>query len=50
MAGGHALAAGWMALSTRRLAAGEYSTASLRQYYKQIWNCFYFEYAMYPFI
>lgn len=48
MIGGHALAAGWMLLSTLRLNAD--SVESLKQYYKQIWNCFYFEYAMYPFI
>ena len=48
MAAGHALAAGWLARATLRLKAD--STASLKAYYKEIWNCFYFEYAMYPFI
>jgi len=48
MVGGHALAAAWMARATMKLKPEE--TSSLKDYYKQIWNCFYFEYMMYPFI
>ena len=54
MVGGHALAAAWLLRSTRKLSAaggdGEPSKTSIKAYYKQIWNLFYFEYAMYPFI
>ena len=50
MAGGHALAAAWLVMSTSKLEAGEPSTKSIKGYYKQIWNLFYFEYMMYPFI
>ena len=45
---GHALAAGWLLRSTAKLKPD--SSASIKQYYKQIWNLFYFEYLMYPFI
>jgi len=50
MAGGHALAAAWLVKSTAKLEPGEPSTRSIKGYYKQIWNLFYFEYMMYPFI
>jgi len=53
MAGGHALAAAWLLYQTKQLKAGddaEPSTPQIKAYYKQIWNLFYFEYAMYPFI
>jgi homogentisate solanesyltransferase len=55
MAGGHALAACWLVAITRKLRAAtapgaQPSAAEIRAYYKQIWNLFYFEYAMYPFI
>ena len=45
---GHGMAAAWLVFSTSRLNPSEDS--SLRTYYKQIWNLFYAEYAMYPFI
>ena len=45
---GHGMAAAWLVFSTSRLKPNEDS--SLRTYYKQIWNLFYAEYAMYPFI
>jgi len=48
MAGGHALAAGVMATALAKLKPD--SVASLKAFYKRIWDCFYFEYAMYPFI
>jgi len=48
MAGGHLLAAGWLWRSHRRLDAS--SPASIKEFYKQIWNLFYFEYLLYPFI
>jgi homogentisate solanesyltransferase len=48
MVGGHALAAGWLLWSTKKLRPD--SSPSIKAYYKQIWNLFYFEYAMYPFI
>jgi len=48
MVGGHALAAAWLALSFRKLDTT--SMTSIKAYYKQIWNLFYFEYLMYPFI
>ena len=55
MAGGHALAACWLVAITRKLRAAtapgaQPSAAEIKAYYKQIWNLFYFEYAMYPFI
>ena len=53
--GGHALAALWLAKSTVTLQpslgkGSEEETPALKQYYKQIWNLFYFEYLLYPFI
>ena len=48
MVGGHALAAAWLARSASKLDAS--SETSIKGYYKQIWNLFYFEYLMYPFI
>jgi len=48
MVSGHAAAAVWLAISTIKLKAD--SAKSIKQYYKQIWNLFYFEYMMYPFI
>ena len=51
MAGGHAVAAAWLFRATRQLGGGDAPSAqSVKAYYKQIWNCFYFEYLMYPFI
>jgi homogentisate solanesyltransferase len=51
MAGGHALAAVWLVRSTKELGNEESpSMKSIKAYYKQIWNLFYFEYLMYPFI
>jgi len=48
MASGHALAACWLGLSWRKLNTE--SMASIKDFYGQIWNLFYFEYLMYPFI
>jgi len=48
MVGGHSAAAAWMAYSARKLDTS--SEASIKGYYKQIWNLFYFEYMLYPFI
>jgi len=48
MVGGHALAAAWLVKSWRALDAS--SVASIKTFYGQIWNLFYFEYLMYPFI
>ena len=48
MAAGHLLAAGWLGWSTAKLQPER--VESLKSYYKQIWNLFYLEYAMYPFI
>merc|ERR1712087_747774 len=48
MVSGHAFAAAWLARSWSRLDAS--SAASIKGFYKQIWNLFYFEYLMYPFI
>jgi len=48
MLSGHSLAAGWMAWSAKKFNAEK--AESIKAYYKQIWNLFYFEYAMYPFI
>jgi len=45
---GHAAAAVWMALSWKKLDPE--STPSIKKFYGQIWNLFYFEYLMYPFI
>lgn len=51
MAVGHAAAAAWLIKSTKQLGdAAEPSMQSMKAYYKQIWNLFYFEYLMYPFI
>jgi len=44
----HALAACWLVRSTVELQPEDPS--SIRKYYKQIWNLFYFEYLVYPFI
>lgn len=45
MIGGHAAAAVWLIVSTLKLKAEEVS--SIKEYYKQIWNLFYFEYLLY---
>jgi homogentisate solanesyltransferase len=54
MIGGHALAAAWLVrtvnLYLRPKDGGEIGEEGFRAYYKQIWNLFYFEYLMYPFI
>ena len=54
MIAGHAAAAAWLVRSAKKLQPatpdGEVTGEGLRAYYKQIWNLFYFEYAMYPFI
>ena len=48
MAPAHALLAAWLARSYRRLDPE--SSLSVKRYYKSIWDLFYLEYAMYPFI
>mmetsp|Transcript_21365 Transcript_21365/g.52459 ORF Transcript_21365/g.52459 Transcript_21365/m.52459 type:complete len:130 (+) Transcript_21365:938-1327(+) len=48
MVGGHALAAAWLAATALKLDPE--SAPSVKKYYKQIWNLFYFEYMLYPFI
>jgi len=48
MVSGHALAATWLARSWSQLDAS--SSGSIKRFYKEIWNLFYFEYLMYPFI
>lgn len=45
---GHLLAACWLGRSWKQLDAA--STSSIKTFYAQIWNLFYFEYLMYPFI
>ena len=42
------LAAGWLGLAWRRLEVA--SAASIKRFYGQIWNLFYFEYILYLFI
>ena len=48
MVPGHALAAALLTRSSVQLDTN--SSRSLQLYYQQIWNLFYFEYALYPFI
>jgi homogentisate solanesyltransferase len=48
MIAGHALAAGWLLYQSRALRPED--PVSVSAFYKQIWNLFYFEYALYPFI
>lgn len=48
MAAGHALAGAWLWRSHCKLEANE--PKSMKAFYKQIWNLFYFEYMLYPFI
>jgi homogentisate solanesyltransferase len=48
MAPAHLLAGGWLFKSWRKLDPS--STASVKKYYKRIWDLFYLEYIMYPFI
>jgi homogentisate solanesyltransferase len=45
---GHAAAAGWLLRSATKLDTS--SPVSIKAFYKQIWNLFYFEYLLYPFI
>ena len=45
---GHALAGAWLWRSHKQLDAS--SEASIKTFYAQIWNLFYFEYMLYPFI
>ena len=40
MAGGHALGAAWLVVSSAKLQPD--SASSLKSYYKQVWNLFYF--------
>lgn len=49
MVGGHALGALWLARSFSRLSEAP-EQAEIKEFYSQIWNCFYFEYMLYPFI
>lgn len=48
MAVGHALAGLWLALGFRKFEPD--SMASIKRYYKRIWDLFYLEYLMYVFI
>lgn len=48
MAGGHTVAAGCLLWSLAKLQPER--VESLKAYYKRIWDLFYLEYAMYPFI
>eukprot|EP00968_Pinguiococcus_pyrenoidosus_P009807 scaffold764_cov248-Pinguiococcus_pyrenoidosus.AAC.6 len=48
MIGGHALAAIYALWSRRKLKADD--GASIKLFYKRIWNMFYFEYALYAFL
>lgn len=48
MATGHVLAGLWLWRSHRALDAK--SPTSIKEFYKQIWNLFYYEYLLYPFI
>lgn len=48
MAIGHTFGAGWLLLGLLKLQPDR--TESLKKFYKRIWDLFYFEYAMYPFI
>lgn len=48
MVGGHAAAAAWLAFTISNLDTD--SATSIKGYYKQIWNLFYFEYMLYPLI
>lgn len=48
MAVGHAAAASYLIRSFTQL--DETSMASVKGFYKRIWDLFYLEYAMYPFI
>ena len=48
MASGHALASGWLLAALTSLQPER--VESLKKYYKRIWDLFYLEYAMYPFI
>ena len=59
MAGGHLLAAGWLFKAWKELDANAGSgeevglqpdQGAIKEYYKQIWNLFYFEYLLCPFI
>jgi len=47
---GHLLGLAWLWKSHRALDTSDMGEAAIKGYYGQIWNLFYYEYMMYPFI
>ncbi len=50
MLGCQAAFAGYLAWETARVDAAQYSQAGIAAYYRGIWNLFYAQYAVLPFI
>ena len=50
MVGGHSVLAGCLISQATRLHMTGYSQQGIKNFYRFIWNLFYAEYALYPFI
>ena len=50
MVGGHLVLAGCLISQATRLHMTGYSQQGIKNFYRFIWNLFYAEYALYPFI
>lgn len=50
MAGAHALFAAYLFLETARVDAAKYTQPAIAAFYRGIWNLFYAQYALLPFI
>ncbi len=50
MLGGHLIAAALLGAAALRLAAAGYTRPAVEAFYRWVWNLFYAEYAMLPFI
>jgi homogentisate solanesyltransferase len=50
MVGAHVLFAAYLFVETARVDAARYSQAAIAAYYRGIWNLFYAQYLLLPFI
>lgn len=50
MVGAHALLGVGLVAATARLDAAKYTPGAISDYYRSVWNLFYAEYALFPFL
>lgn len=50
MVGGHLILAAMLLRRYRALAEKQHSLTGIKEYYKGIWDLFYLEYCLYPFL